>query len=147
MNRNLHQLLRMIQDPEEVIYTIRLVDRVDRQAVDVTKIEMDAFHALHTAVINFSRYCIADFTHGGKIPLDLDKPAQQMGIDTTAEGPTLPDPDHVCTEETMMFRGQYAAPGIGNAYICSCGKGWAKIGDTFYEEEIGAHIGDIEDFR
>lgn len=143
MNRNLHQLLRMLQDPEEVMFTINLVYRHDRNEV-LTVIETAAFDALHTAVLNFARYAIADLSRDGV--LDLDVPARQMGIDTTAEGPSIAD-DHVCTEETMTFRGQYAAPGIGSSYGCSCGKGWAKIGDTFYEEEIGAHIGTIDDFR
>jgi len=149
MNKNLQQLLRMkLEMEEEVMYVLNLVNRIDSNAPDLRRIDREEFASLHPAVLNFARYVIADFTRDGVF--DIDAPAKQLGIDTTAEGPTADDGSdtHVCTEETIVIDAAYGAPGIGYAAHCAvCQKQWSKVGNTFYEPEAMMHVGTIDDFR
>jgi hypothetical protein len=147
MNKNLVQLLRMkLEMEEEVMYVLNLVHRIDTNAPDLRRIDRDEFASLHPAILAYARYVIADFTKDGVF--DIDGPAKQLGIDTTAEGPTVDDEPHLCTEETIIIDGQYGAPGIGYAAHCAvCQKQWSKVGNTFYEPEAMMHVGTIDDFR
>lgn len=41
----------------------------------------------------------------------------------------------------LVFEGGYGAPGIGQSWKCTkCGKGWSRVGESFYDPADGAHI-------
>ncbi|GAA5200713.1 hypothetical protein GCM10023322_79160 [Rugosimonospora acidiphila] len=54
---------------------------------------------------------------------------------------------HDCqTAGTLTYRGDYGAPGFGQAWRCTaCGKAWSRLGNVFQPEECGAHILTIHD--
>lgn len=140
MNSNLDHLYRILEhDAEQTIAMLNLVHAYDTRNATA---EQDVLFAnLHTAIVRVARRTIHDFTsREGKF--NIDHPAWQLGIDTTAEGPD----DHLCDETTLDYEGHYGAPGTGTAHKCRvCGKRWALVGETFFEEELGMHILKPED--
>lgn len=55
--------------------------------------------------------------------------------------------EHDCQAAgTLVFRGHYGAPGVGQAWDCTeCDRNWSRLGDRFYPAEDGAHILTPED--
>lgn len=81
----------------------------------------------------------------------LDKMTQLVRAEIGAEGEQHddePSPPAVCHPDSLLFLGQYGAPGIGSAYECSVdGSSWSKLGGTYYPAEWGVHIGRPSDFE
>ena len=52
------------------------------------------------------------------------------------------EPVHDCQAAgTLTFVAVYGAPGVGQAWECAvCHRQWARLGDTFWPAEYGAHI-------
>jgi hypothetical protein len=63
---------------------------------------------------------------------------------TTGDGGPHPadEPEHDCQAAgTLEYEAEYGAPGFGQALKCTtCGRSWARLGDTFWPAEAGAHI-------
>jgi hypothetical protein len=81
-------------------------------------------------------------------PADLGDPAVTAPNDpASGAGTTHSLVEHDCqTAATLVFRGHYGAPGVGQAWDCTeCGRGWSRLGDRFYPAEDGAHILTLKD--
>jgi hypothetical protein len=52
------------------------------------------------------------------------------------------EPEHDCQAAgNLTFVAVYGAPGVGQAWECTvCRREWARVGDTFWPAEDGAHI-------
>lgn len=137
MNLNLSYLHRTIGDAEATIETIMIVQAVSNNTA--TREERDKFHRMGESTVRVSMRIIRDFTSVSGV-FNIDHIAWQLGVDITAEGPSIPD-DHICLEEYMIYDGHVAAPGMGIAMHCKvCTKHYIKIGNTFYPADEGAHI-------
>lgn len=153
MNSALSILLGMHDgDAEDTVATVVLVHVCETDGAS-NEAQRIMFSSLSSATVYHARRVIGEFSNKEGM-FNLDHVAWQLGIDTTAEGPMIEAPTgdgddvHVCVEENMIYDGHYGAPGRGMAMHCKiCNKRWAKIGDTFYEESIGAHILNPDDVR
>lgn len=129
MNINLSYLNRMTGDAEATIETIMIVQAVSNNTA--TREERDKFHRMSESTVRVSMRIIRDFTSVSE-KFNIDHIAWQLGVDTTAEGPRIPD-DHNCDETAMIYDAHIAAPGFGIATHCGvCSKQWIKVGATYY---------------
>jgi hypothetical protein len=63
-----------------------------------------------------------------------------MGTNSTT-GSTMVGRHDCQADATLVYVADYGAPGVGQAWACTaCGRGWSRIGDSFYPAETGAHL-------
>lgn len=155
MNVNLERLWKMmLRDDEETMSILMVVHAHDTNSA--TTMQASEFHHMHLAMSNTARNVIRDFTSQAGL-FNINHVAWQLGIDTTAAGPSIPNDTpgaddgsdtHVCVSEDFIYEGHYAAPGTGISYKCSiCSKMWVQIGDQYHEAEAMAHILTLDDVR
>lgn len=129
MNLNLSFLSRTLGDAEAAIEMVMLVQAVSTNTA--TRDERNKFDRLPASHVRVCMRIIRDFSSiEGKF--NIDHIAWQLGVDTTAEGPRIPD-DHNCDDTTMIYDAHIAAPGFGVATHCGvCSKQFVKIQNTYY---------------
>lgn len=139
MNQNLASLNRMSElDPERAMFILNTVLAFDTETASGR--QRRAYRRIHANVISMARAVIRDFTSNTGL-INVDHPAWQLGIDTTAAGPTIETyyADHVCDETTLSYVGHHVTPGRGVVFKCRvCSKSWDKIADQYSESLISA---------
>lgn len=130
MNANLDLLRRLMQeDDEAVIEMVMITFAIGNNTA--TAEEREKYNSMNPDLLAGAMRIVRDFSDkDGRF--NIDHVAWQLGIDTTAEGPTIPA-DHACDNQAMIYDGHIAAPGYGIATHCgTCSKAWIKVGNTYY---------------